>query len=118
MVRKWACKLNNCDPYGSLGPPPPRAGRRLARSFDRGLLRIAGFRLSPCKIPVNPAPGFRDAGNNNGYGKLWSVGTYGFGWSSAEADTNARFLYFSCDWIRPDDSYGRAGGLPLRCLQE
>ncbi len=72
---------------------------------------------------MNPAPGFRDAGNNNGYGKLWSVGTYGFGWSSSipvatQVAHRAYFLYFSCDWIRPDDSYGRAGGLLLRCLQE
>ncbi len=65
-------------------------------------------------------PGFRDAGNNNGYGTLLCVGHYGFSWSSAipTGSGGAHSLNFNFGGIGPQGSYGRAYGFPLRCLQE
>ena len=74
---------------------------------------------SSFRVPSGtPAPGFRDAGNNKGYGTLYSVGSNGYGWTSTIVSTSAHFLNFSNIWLRPEDHGNRAYGLPLRCLQE
>ena len=69
------------------------------------------------KGPAAP-PGFRDSGNYNGYGVLWSVGTSGYSWSSTITSSNVRYLGLYYSRLRPQDSGGRAYGLQLRCLQE
>ncbi|MDE6499326.1 MAG: hypothetical protein K2K83_01295 [Rikenella sp.] len=65
-----------------------------------------------------PAPGFRDAGNNNGYGTLYRVGYSGYSWSSAVTGADAHFLNFNFTEVYPNDYNSRAYGLQLRCLQE
>ncbi len=72
-------------------------------------------------MQIAPAPGFRDSGYRNatgGSGKLYSVGDYGFSWSSSIAGTNAHYLGFYYSWLSPQGSGHRATGLQLRCLQE
>ena len=72
-------------------------------------------------MQIAPAPGFRDSGwreTEGGAGKLYYVGTYGCSWSSSIAGANAHYLGFSYSWLYPQNSGGRANGLPLRCLQE
>ncbi len=64
------------------------------------------------------APGYRDSGNNRGYGALREVGGHGYSWAAAVAGTNARYLYFRTGGLFPQASTDRAYGLPLRCLQE
>ncbi len=50
---------------------------------------------------------------------LWSVGYYGYSWSSSVRGTSADHLDFGSGSIRPQNSDGgRTSGLPLRCLQE
>ncbi len=69
-----------------------------------------------CKLP--PAPGFRDAGNNSGYGALREVGHYGYSWSLSTTGANASYLVFHTGGVYPQYSTHRAYGFPLRCLQE
>ncbi len=73
--------------------------------------------MAKLECPAAP-PGFRDAGNNKGYGTLYSVGTSGFNWSSTRTDTSAHYLYFSSPWLNPEGNSSRAHGFLLRCLQE
>ncbi|MDE5944825.1 MAG: hypothetical protein K2G93_04480 [Rikenella sp.] len=68
----------------------------------------------PIKRPVPPAPGCRHAY----YGTLYSVGHYGFSWTSSFAGTNVNNLYFIYSGINPNYARSRANGHPLRCLQE
>ena len=65
-------------------------------------------------------PGFRDAGYNKGYGRLWLVGNGGFCWSSSDpsGSGNAHYLNFTTGGLDPQYLTIRAGGFPLRCLQE
>ena len=75
---------------------------------------------TPAKYPVGAAPGYRDAGHNNGYGALRYVGNGGYSWSSTipSKSTYAYFLYFNTSWLLPQNSHYRGNGFPLRCLQE
>ncbi len=68
----------------------------------------------------HPAPGFRDAGNNRGYGTLYYVGSAGYFWSSSipAGSGNAHFLDFYYYGVYPQGHNSRAYGLQLRCLQE
>ncbi len=61
-----------------------------------------------------PAPGLR------GYehGKVRHVGNGGYSWSSTVSGSNVRFLDFDPTWLTPQNSYYRAYGFQLRCLQE
>jgi hypothetical protein len=68
--------------------------------------------------PAAPAPGFRDSGNNKGYGTWYSVGNYGFSWSSFASGSGAPFLHFTSAGLSPQSGGNRGHGLPLRCLQE
>ncbi len=73
-------------------------------------------------MQVAPAPGFRDSGYRNatgGSGKLYYVGTGGYSWSTSilSGSTNAHNLCFGYSGLLPQDSYHRANGFPLRCLQ-
>ena len=61
-----------------------------------------------------PAPGYRHAGS----GTLYHVGSNGFSWSSTASGSYAHFLDFYYYGVYPQNSYGRALGLLLRCLQE
>ena len=72
---------------------------------------------SDLRVPSN-TPGFRDAGNNKGYGALREVGSAGYSWSSTVSGSNVRFLGFYYYGVNPQDYNHRAHGLPLRCLQE
>ncbi len=65
-----------------------------------------------------PAPGWRDAGNNHGFGTLYAVGNTGHSWSSSIAGSHAYYSLFLSEWFNPHYSYYRAYGLQLRCLQE
>jgi hypothetical protein len=67
------------------------------------------------KEEVNfPAAGYRSGGTLN------SVGFYGGYWSSSVGSASLAFdLYFSSDYVIPDDNSAyRAGGFPVRCVQE
>ena len=70
------------------------------------------------RVPLGAAPGFRDAGNNKGYGTLYAVGAYGYSWSSTGLGAYAHHLNFRYSWLLPQYSYHRAYGLQLRCLQK
>ena len=50
-------------------------------------------------MPSGPAPGFRDAGNNKGYGTWYRVGGGGYSWSSTGSGAYARFLYFNYGFL-------------------
>ncbi len=63
-------------------------------------------------------PGYREAGNNKGYGALREIGLSGFNWASTVRGPNAHYLGFSYIWIDPQTSNYRAYGFQLRCLQE
>ena len=65
-----------------------------------------------------PAPGFRDALGDRGYGRLWYVGYGGYGWSSFASGGNVRFLDFNSNRLVPQNNIDRAYGFQLRCLQE
>ena len=62
-----------------------------------------------------PASGFRyDSG-----GSLSDVGSYGYVWSSAAGSQNGSYyLYFGSGYVRPQFSYGRAGGFSVCCVSE
>ena len=64
------------------------------------------------------APGFRDAGEYNGYGALRNIGAGGYCWASTTSGSSAHYLSFSYSWLGPQYSNSRAIGFPLRCLQE
>ncbi|MDE5944129.1 MAG: hypothetical protein K2G93_00890 [Rikenella sp.] len=50
---------------------------------------------------------------------MYAVGTYGYNaTSSVTAGPSTYSLNFQYGGIYPDNSGGRARGLPLRCLQE
>ncbi len=49
---------------------------------------------------------------------LWSVGYYGYSWSSSIADSDAHFLSFGYNGVGPQGNDNRARGIQLRCLQE
>jgi hypothetical protein len=61
-----------------------------------------------------PAPGFRAYQ----YGTLYSIGDYGYSWSSLVSEGNAYHLGFGADWLLPQGNLNRAYGFQLRCLQE
>ena len=66
----------------------------------------------------HPAPGFRDALGDRGYGRLWYVGANGYSWSSSVAGANAHYLELYSARIIPQSLNYRAYGFPLRCLRE
>ncbi|WP_300829231.1 hypothetical protein [uncultured Rikenella sp.] len=49
---------------------------------------------------------------------MWSVGHYGYSWSTAPSGTKGIYLDFGMEWLRPDNSNCRANGFQLRCLSE
>ena len=63
-----------------------------------------------------PAPGYRSAAS----GALSGVGSYGYSWSSTVAASGyyAHNLGFLTQGLNPTNTYGRAHGLQVRCLQE
>ncbi len=61
-----------------------------------------------------PAPGDRTYGS----GMLWSVGDYGFSWSSFASVDDACRLNFYGGGVYPQNNGCRAYGFQLRCLQE
>ena len=67
----------------------------------------------PSSAEQHPAPGYR----HPSYGTLYSVGVYGFSWSSTASGSNAHNLGFSYGGVGPQNSDGRAFGFQLRCLQ-
>ena len=69
------------------------------------------------RVPSN-TPGFRDAGNNKGYGALREVGVSGFSWSATITDSNAHFLHLLFAGVYPQSNVYRAHAFQLRCLQE
>ena len=72
-------------------------------------------------MQIAPAPGFRDSGYRNatgGSGKLYSVGDYGFSWSSFASGDDACRLNFYGGGVYPQNNGCRAYGFQLRCLQE
>ncbi len=73
--------------------------------------------LFPQRTGWPEVPGFRDAGNNKGYGKLYYIGNGGHSWMSTITGTSAHYLSFGYSWLGPQGNYYRATGLPLRCLQ-
>ena len=70
----------------------------------------AGAFASPLKLPV---AGYRDGSN----GTLYTVGSYGFYWSSTVNGTYARGLYFFSSNATIASSY-RANGFSVRCLKD
>ncbi len=67
-----------------------------------------------CRAASTPAPGFRAYQ----YGTLYSIGDYGYSWSSLVSEGNAYHLGFGADWLLPQGNLSRAYGFQLRCLQE
>ncbi len=65
-----------------------------------------------------PAPGFRDAGNNERLGGLLDVGYNGYSWSSAVSGPSGVFLNFHTQLLDPRNPSDRANGRQLRCLSE
>ncbi len=62
-----------------------------------------------------PAPGSRASGS----GALWSVGSYGYSWTSFTSDSYYGYhLDFRYTRIYPSTTTYRANGFQLRCLQE
>ena len=66
----------------------------------------------------DPAPGFRDAGNNHLFGALGSTGSGGFCYSSGTKSNSGLDLNFSATGLYPDATGNRGFGLQLRCLSE
>jgi hypothetical protein len=103
--------------FSVLGMPTGRNGRK---SGEHGIVEsnrqvfpiFSGRRAAP--------PGYRDAGNYNGFGALRGVGGSGYSWSSSSPaeSGDARNLAFYPHGIVPQASASRAFGLQLRCLQE
>ena len=77
-------------------------------------------RLGARAMQITPAPGFRDAFSDRGYGRLWYIGHDGFSWSSAipAGSGDAHYLLFYYGGIGPQNYNYRAYGFQLRCLQE
>ncbi len=91
--------------------------------------RATGNRLASREIATqrvaraSATPVFRDSGYRNatgGSGKLYNVGNAGYVWSSTipTGSGYAHSLGFSYGGVGPQDSYYRAYGRQLRCLQE
>ncbi len=91
--------------------PLPQRGRRAA-VIPSGAKCLRALRIG--FEGKDPAPGLR------GYehGKVRYVGNYGYSWSSTVSGSNVRFLDFGPTWLMPQNSYYRAYGFQLRCLQE
>ena len=92
-----------------------RKGRR-----QRGYYKVSSSfpRRADEECWGTPAPGFRDAGNNKGYGALREVGVSGFSWSATITDSNAHFLHLLFAGVYPQSNVYRAHAFQLRCLQE
>ena len=71
-------------------------------------------KIQPSSAEQHPAPGYR----HPSYGTLYSVGVYGFSWSSTASGSNAHNLGFSYGGVGPQSYSNRAYGFPLRCIQE
>ena len=61
-----------------------------------------------------PASGYRQSSN----GSFRTVGGYGYCWSSSPSSTSAFYLYFNGNYVNPSNTYSRAYGCPVRCVQE
>ncbi|WP_294600422.1 hypothetical protein [uncultured Rikenella sp.] len=66
----------------------------------------------------NPAPGFRDAGNNGRLGVLMGIGYCGFSRSSATNERSGLNLHFNSQNLYTSGSDYRGHGFQLRCLSE
>jgi hypothetical protein len=71
----------------------------------------AGAFASPLKLPL------AGARINGGGGSLDGVGTSGSYWSSTVSGADARTLYFGSS-VAGMSTYGRAGGLSVRCIKD
>ena len=68
---------------------------------------------------TNPAPGYRDAGNERRLGDLMSVGHSGYSWAStASGISGSMYLGFHVTGLNPCSTVSRAYGFQLRCLSE
>jgi uncharacterized protein (TIGR02145 family) len=70
----------------------------------------AGAFASPLKLPVA-------GGRSSGNGSLYSVGNYGYYWSSTVNGTLSRHLQFSINAAYVA-SYRRASGYSVRCIKD
>jgi hypothetical protein len=61
-----------------------------------------------------PAAGYRDGGG----GALNYVGSYGYYWSASPTSSGGYRLYFRSNYVSPSNSYNRAYGFSVRCVQE
>uniref|UniRef100_UPI0025E5B025 hypothetical protein n=2 Tax=uncultured Rikenella sp. TaxID=368003 RepID=UPI0025E5B025 len=68
--------------------------------------------------PLNPAPGYRDAGNYGRLGDPMYVGDGGYNWVSTDNGIFGMFLGFHATWFNPSHADSRAYGFQLRCLSE
>jgi hypothetical protein len=69
------------------------------------------FNLKNSNLNLN---GHRDYAD----GSLYTVGSYGYYWSSTVNGTNTWYLYFGSGNADMSDSYGRAFGFSVRCLKD
>ena len=124
------------DKTKSIYDPCP-AGWRVPDGGENGIWSKAGFyattfdstnkgisfSISSPSTTWYPASGFL----GNYVGDFKDVGSYGYYWSASpnnntwpfSPDSTAYFLYFSeSGYVGPSNSFNRACGLPVRCLQE
>ncbi|WP_299458329.1 hypothetical protein [uncultured Rikenella sp.] len=105
--------MNGTFPYYSDGKESEKYGAGDYKATNGRLYKVT---TSGTGTPLAwyPAPGCRGYGE----GALWSVGNFGYSWSSAVSSTSGVFLDFGTQYLLPSNVSSRGRGLQLRCLSE
>lgn len=80
--------------------------------FGSGSNMINGRKYN--QIAWYPAAGYRHVNS----GLFYSVGNYGYCWASEFMGTEGQVMDFTMTVIHKSNRYFRAGGFPVRCVQE
>ena len=120
----WECGTHRpstgrgaCPARGQY-PPVRRRAPRLKREIVQKRFPLLNKIFPRRATNTNPAPGYRDAGNNDAFGILSSVGNYGSSYSSSISGSKGVYLDFSAPNLRIGYASSRGHGIQLRCLSE